>query len=182
MTRTTVAAAALILGLGVGATFPDPLGDVRGGAGPDLASVSVSHTATTVTFRLRFAKAPPLGASVREKWVEMLIVGIDVPPRGLRRTARGWTGLDYYVGMHGVDTTAVLVRASPAPPTGSTPVARLRVAVSGRTLGFTLRRSSIGNPAWLEFVVAAGRETSDPAAGGGSDEAPGRGVFHVRLG
>ncbi|MGZ4389161.1 MAG: hypothetical protein ACXVZL_07255 [Gaiellaceae bacterium] len=58
------------------------MGDVRGGAGPDITSVWVSHTSQAVTFRVRFAKAPPLGASARQRWVDMLLIGIDVPPRG----------------------------------------------------------------------------------------------------
>jgi hypothetical protein len=53
--------------------------------------------------------------------------------------------------------------------------------VSGRTLSFSLNRNTLGNPTWIEFVVAAGRETSSQASGGGSDEAPNHGTFHYQL-
>jgi hypothetical protein len=162
--------------------FADPVGDVTGGAGPDLTLVSVSHTASTVTFRFRFAKAPPLGVSAKGRWVDMLLIGIDVPPRSLKRGARGWAGLDYYAGLHGMEKTAMVVKTSPAKPSQPSKVlARPRVTVSGRTLSFSLNRNTLGNPTWIEFVVAAGRETSSQASGGGSDEAPNHGTFHYQL-
>lgn len=178
----------LTLGIGVGSApaataFPDPVGDVQGGAGPDITSIAVSHTASTVTFRFRFASAPPLGLSAREGWVDMLLVGIDVPPRSLKRGAHGWSGLDDYAGLHGAEKTAMVVKTSPTKPSQPSRVlARPRVTVSGRTLSFSISRDSLGDPAWIEFVVAAGRETSDQANGGGSDEAPQRGTFHYPLG
>lgn len=187
--RLGVAATVLVLALGLtglasgaGRRFADPAGDVKGGAGPDLTLVSVSHTVSAVTLRFHFATAPPLGVSPKGRWIDMLLVGIDVPPRGLKRAATGWMGLDYYAGLHGMEKTAVLVRASPA--TRSQParvLARPKVTVSGRTLRFSISRSMLGNPAWIEFAVAAGRETSDQATGGGSDEAPNRGTFHYQL-
>jgi hypothetical protein len=60
-------------------------------------------------------------------------------------------------------------------------LARPKVTVSGRTLSFTISRTTLGDPTWIEFVVVAGRETSDQAHGGGSDEAPNHGSFHYRL-
>jgi hypothetical protein len=176
---------ALGLGWGTGAArtdFHDPVGDVQGGAGPDLTLVSVSHTASTVTFRFRFAKAPPLGTSVEGGWVDMLLIGVDVPPRSLKRGPHGWAGLDYYAGLHGTERTAMVVKTSPTRPSQPSRVlARPRVTVRGRTLGFSISRSTLGKPAWIEFVVAAGRETSDQAGGGGGDEAPNHGTFHYRL-
>ena len=185
--RVAVAVLGLTLGVvvaaaGAGMRFADPVGDVTGGAGPDLTLVSVSHTASTVTFRFRFAKAPPLGVSAKGRWVDMLLIGIDVPPRSLKRGAKGWAGLDYYAGLHGMEKTAMVVKTSPAKPSQPSKVlARPRVTVSGRTLSFSLNRSTLGNPAWIEFVVAAGRETSSQASGGGSDEAPNHGTFHYQL-
>jgi hypothetical protein len=173
--RLTIAAVLLTLALSIGigiatapaaTAFPDPVGDVQGGAGPDITSIVVSHTASSVTFRFRFASAPPLGLSARKGWVDMLLVGIDVPPRSLKRTPHGWVGLDYHAGLHGTQTTAILVKASPTRP--SQPrgvVTRPKVTVRGHTLSFSLSRAKLGNPAWIEFVVAAGRETSDQAAG-----------------
>ena len=187
--RAKIAAVLLVLALSVGVaaalaetTFVDPVGDVKGGAGPDITSISVSHTPAAVTFRLRFAKAPPLGVSASKRWVDMLIVGIDVPPRGLQRGSYGWTGMDYYVGLHGTQNTALLVKPGTAKTPRSTLLARYRVAVKGRTLSFSVSRHKLGNPAWFDFVVAAGREMSDQsAAGGGADEAPARGAFHYLL-
>ena len=186
--RLGVAAGFLVLALGLGAAvagagagFADPAGDVKGGAGPDLTLVSVSHTASTVTFRFRFAKAPPLGVSAKARWVDMLLAGIDVPPRSLKRTAQGWLGADYYVGAHGTERTAVLIKASSHPSRPSKVLARPRITVEQQTLSFTVTRSALGSPAWIELAVAAGRETTDQTSGGGSDEAPARGAFHYQL-
>jgi hypothetical protein len=186
--RVEVAAASLVLVLGLGGCgggtgrdFADPAGDVKGGTGPDLTLVSVSHTSSTVTFRFRFAKQPPLAANV-EGGVDMLVAGIDVPPRSLKRGVNGWSGLDYFAGLHGTEKTAVVVKASPAGPSQPNRVlARPEVTVSGRTLSFSIRRSTLGDPAWIEFAVAAGRESSGEAAGGGGDEAPDSGTFHYQL-
>lgn len=185
--RVAAALPVLALGLGgaaagAGTGFGDPVGDVEGGAGPDLTMVSVSQTASIVTFRFRFAAAPPLGVSVQGRWVDMLLIGIDVPPRGLKRGVHGWAGLDYYAGLHGREKTAIVVKASPTRPSQPSRVlTRPKVTVSGRTLSFSVSRSTLGDPAWIEFVVAAGRETSDQASGGGSDEAPSHGTFHYQL-
>ena len=188
--RVKIAAVLLALALGIGAatalattSFSDPVGDVEGGVGPDITSISVSHTRSTVTFSFRFTKTPPLGISAREGWVDMLLIGIDVPPRSVKRTPSGWTGLDYYAGLHGTDKTAIVVKASPT--RRSQPrkvVARPKVTVSGRALSFSVSRSALGSPSWIEFVVAAGREMSDQATRGGSDDAPSRGTFHYKLG
>ena len=155
--------------------FPDPAGDVRGGAGPDLTAVSVSHDRVSVTFRLRFATAPPLRVSERERWADMVLVAVDVPPRTLRRTSLGWSGADYWAGMHAGERTATVVRAGPR--ARNTVVGRPPAQVSGHTVTFSVRRALLGNPAWIEVAVAAGRE----GGGEGSDEAPARVAFHVVL-
>ena len=186
--RLGVAAGSLILALGLGggvagagAGFADPVGDVEGGAGPELTLVSVSHTASTVIFQFRFAKAPPLGMSAGAGWVDMLLVAIDVPPRGLKRTAQGWLGADYYLGAHGTERTAILVKASSNPSRPSKVMGRPKTIVKGHTLSFTVSRRALGGPAWIEFAIAAGRETTDQTSRGGSDEAPNRGTFHYEL-
>jgi hypothetical protein len=74
-----------------------------------------------------------------------------------------------------------VVKTSPTKPSRRSVLARPTVTVGGRTLSFSIGRSTLGNPAWIEFVAAAGRETSDQANGGGSDEAPNHGTFHYRL-
>lgn len=165
---------------GAGASFPDPAGDVHGGAGPDLTTVSISHTASTVTFAFRFAKAPPLAVGVKERWVDMLLVLIDVPPRSLKQVGREWSGADYYLGTHGREGAGMLVRAPKTPSANGRIVARPKAVVSGRTLRFSLRRAALGDPGSVEFVVAAGRETSTEA-GGGEDFAPDDGTFHYQL-
>lgn len=181
--RLKIAAVLLTLALSTGAavalaeaSFPDPVGDVKGGAGPDLTSVSVSHTSSAVTFRLSFVKAPPLGVSVREGWVDMLVISIDVPPR---RAPRG--SVDYFAGLHGTEKTAMLVKTSATKLGRGKVLTRPKVAVAGRTLSFSVSRSKLGDPAWLEFTVAVGREMSDQATGGGADFAPARGAFHYEL-
>jgi hypothetical protein len=185
--RLEVAAALAVVGFGLGGAgaaetgFVDPAGDVIGGAGPDLTAIRVSHTASTVTFRIRFAEAPPLRMSVTGQWVDMLLIGIDVPPRSLKRAAHGWFGLDYYTGLHGADSTALVVKTSPARPERNRVLARPKAIVRGRTLRFSISRKTLGNPAWIEFVVASGREMSTQSSGGGGDEAPNRGVFHYEL-
>lgn len=183
-----VALVTLVLSVGgaaaasAGKSFPDPVGDVQGGAGPDVTAISVSHTASTLTFRFRFAKAPPLGVSVSERWADMLLVGLDVPPRSLKRTAQGWRGLDFYFGTHGTEQSAMLLKSPKGPSGRGKVLARPPVAVNARTLSVVIARRLLGNPAWVEFVVAVGRETSDQTAGGGSDEAPTHGFFHYQLG
>lgn len=182
--RMKIAAVLVVLLLTVGVTaafaavtFPDPVGDVKGGAGPDLTSIAVSHTSTTVTFRVRFAKAPPLRVSVSERWIDMLLIGIDVPPRGPRPGPNGWNGADYAVGVHGTEKTGVMVKAP-----RWTKVARFNVVTDGRALSFSISRRQLGNPAWFDYVVSAGREMSGQnATGGGADSAPSRGTFHYRL-
>lgn len=178
--RLKIAAVLLVLGLGTGVaaafagvSFPDPVGDVKGGAGPDLTSISVSHTSSAVRFRLTFAKAPPLGVSVRQGWVDMLVIGIGVPPRGPRA--------DYVVGLHGTERTAMLVRQPATKPGPGKVVGRPEVAVAGRTLSLSVSRGKLGDPAWIEFSVAAGRELVDRATGGGGDLAPDNGAFHYQL-
>jgi hypothetical protein len=167
-----VGALVLVVATATAATFPDPRGDVRGGAGPDLRSLSVSHTRTTLTFRLVFAAAPPLAAAADGTWVDMLLIGLDTPPRSLVRTSTGWRGADYYLGTHGAQPTAVLLHAEPRRI-----VAHPAIRRSGRTLVVSVARRAIGDPRWVDIAVAVGRE----GGGGGSDEAPARGAFHYRL-
>lgn len=158
-----------------GTTYGDPVGDVGGSAGPDLASISVSNTQKAITFRFRFAKAPPLRVSQKEKWVDMLLVLVDVPPFGMRKLPSGYIGADYYLGTHGPSTTGSLVRAK----------TRTRVAIPARTVGATLTltttRRQLGDPARFRFVVAAGRETEDEDSDGRADFAPATGAFRYRL-
>jgi len=157
-------------------TYPDPVGDVKAGTGPDLVSISISNTHKAITFRVRFANAPPLGISEKEKWVDMLLVAVDVPPRGLKRGSGDWQGIDFALGVHGWGGKGGLVRP------GSEERVWFPVSQAGRTLTFTVARRHLGNPAWFDFVATAARETEDESqAGARPDYAPARGVFHYRL-
>ena len=128
------------------------------------------------------ATAPPLRVSAADGWIDMLLIGIDVPPRGLARGPGGWTGADFYAGLHGTQTSGLLVRA----PTNLwaarwRSIGRFAVSVHGRTVRFSLSRKTLGNPAWFDFAIATGRELSNETSGGGSDEAPTQGAFTYRL-
>ena len=161
-------------------TFTDPVGDVRGGAGPDVVAVTLSNTASTLTFRVRFASAPPLRLSTRGKWVDMLLIGIDVPPLGPPPTRPGgeWRGADFALGTHGPSKTGLLVRLG---KNRSARPIRFRIVTRGRTLSFSIPRRALGSPRWFAFNVAAAREGESEASGGGFDVAPGHGTFRYRL-
>ncbi len=174
--------------------FQDPVGDVTGGAGPDLVSITVSHTPADVTFSIRFAQAPPLRVSRSGGWVNMLLVGIDVPPFGPPPTpTEGWTGVDYVAGLHGsqgvVRFRSMRASSSGAGQPGTTvggtatvapgAIERLSTAEDGATLRFSIPRRMLGDPASFEFNVATGREGEQAA--GGSDFAPASGTFHYEI-
>ena len=161
-------------------TFADPTGDVKDGAGPDVASVTLSHTASMLTFHVRFASAPPLRLSAREKWVDMLLIGIDVPPLGPPPVTAGgeWRGADFALGTHGPSRTGQLVRLGRKPSGKPT---RFQIVTGRRTLSFSIPRRAIGSPRWFTFNVAAAREGESQAFEGGFDVAPERGTFLYRL-
>jgi hypothetical protein len=174
----------LIAGAALAArTYPDRVGDVKGGKGPDIVSVKVTNTRTTVSFGFRFAQAPPLRFSTRERWVDMLLVGIDVPPTGPLPFSPGgeWPGVDFALGTHGPSATGQLVRTPRGPDGRSRLVARFPIVTRGSTVSFTVPRRALGNPAWFTFTVAAAREGEDEAAGRGFDTAPARGTFRYVL-
>lgn len=158
--------------------YPDRVGDVKGGAGPDIALVVVSNTNTNVTFEMRFAKAPPLRVNRSEGWIDMLLIGIDVPPPGSRPIPGGeWRGADYALGTHGPSKTGVMVRLGQHHRV----VARFKVATSGSTLNFSIPRRALGSPDWFRFQIAAARELAAEGRGGGVDFAPARGTFRYAL-
>jgi hypothetical protein len=177
-------AAALLVALSVvcGAAFatavyPDRAGDVRGA--PDVTRVRLSNTASTITFRIRFATAPPLRFDSRQGWVDMLLIGIDVPPLGPPPTVPGgeWPGVNFALGTHGPSRVGQLGRRGKM---RSTPVARFEIDVSGRTLGFSIARRALGNPEWFAFSLATAREGSGQSPGG-VDVVPQRGTYRYRL-
>ena len=179
-----LAPAALALVAGAAAalaasSYPDPVGDVKGGAGSDIAAVSVSHTARTVTFRVRFAKAPPLGASARQRWVDMLLIGIDVPPLGEAPRAPGgeWPGVNFALGTHGPSRVGQLVELA---RNRSTQVTTFAIDASGRTLRFSIPRRALGNPSWFVFSLATALEGTREVEGG-VDVVPDRGTYRYQL-
>jgi hypothetical protein len=172
-------ALALVIAVSAGAgtavkRYSDAAGDARG-AGPDITSVAVSHDAKRVTFTVRFAVAPPLGLNAKEKWVDMLIVGIDVPPLGITPVPSSWKGVDYYFGLHGNDTSVALFAR-----TAVRKFTRLPVVVRGASVTVSVPRARLGNPKWFGFAVAAGRE-AEVEAQGSADYAPAKGVFRYVL-
>jgi hypothetical protein len=174
-------------------TFRDPVGDVSGGAGPDLVSVTIGHTPADVTFGIRFAEAPPLRASTSEGWIDMVLVGIDVPPYGPPPgPIGGWTGVDYVAGLHGAQREIRFqamegstegadqpTGTASAEPDAPERVVRLDATVDGATLRFAIPRRLLGDPASFAFTVAAGREGE--TGGGGSDSAPDLGALHYEI-
>lgn len=163
-------------------SYPERVGDV-GRGGPDIASIRVSNTKATVAFRVRFARAPPLRVSTREGWVDMLLIGIDVPPLGPRPAIAGgpWPGANFALGTHGPSKTGSMVRLAQGVPAKPRLVARFKIVSSGPTLTFSIPRRALGDPAQFTFSVAAAREMENEAAGGGTDVAPARGTFLYRL-
>lgn len=154
--------------------YSDPRGDTSGGPGPDLVAITVTSTATSVRFTVRFASAPPLRQSAEGGWIDMLLLGIDVPPLGPAPTPAGWRGVDYAVGLHGAQTQ-VVVRRLP----GSS-VVRLPLVRRGATLIFAIPLARLGRPTWFAFTAAAAREGAQEGQGG-VDVAPASGVFRYRL-
>lgn len=161
-------------------TYPDRLGDVKGGSGPDIASITVSNSPTTVTFRVRFASSPPLRVSTKGKWVDMLLIGIDVPPIGpLPVSGVDWLGANYALATHGPSTTGKLAQLS---KTRSRPPTSVKVVTRGATVALAIPRHALGSPSWFTFQVAAGREYMQGATGGGGgDLAPAYGTFRYAL-
>lgn len=161
--------------------YRDGVGDVPAGT-PDLAEVRISNDAEQVHLVVRFASAPPLRTSPSGRWTDMLLMGIDVPPIGPGPTPSGWTGLDYALGMHGVDVRARFRPMENATTPGTRPDVRtLESHVRGREIALDLPIAWIGKPAFFDFNVAVGREGEDEASSAGGDQIPGRGTARYTL-
>jgi len=174
------AAFLLVCGVALAAkTFPDRVGDVKAGTGPDIVAVKLSNTESTITFGIRFTSAPPLRVSTKEGWIDMLLIGVDVPPLGPRPVAPGgeWLGADFAMGTHGPSKTGLFVRQGPGSPAEPRKPVRFKITTSGSTLTFSITRRALGNPSWFTFSVAATRETT----GGSVDLAPARGTLRYTL-
>jgi hypothetical protein len=164
-------------------SYPDRVGEVKSGAGPDIVSVTVSNTKTKVTFSVRFVKAPPLRVNQGEGWIDMLLTGIDVPPLGPRPVPGGeWLGANFAAGTHGPSRSGQMVRLGQGVPANSRRVATFGVVTIGSTLTFSIPRRALGNPAWFTFEIAAARELEvEEATGPPPDFAPARGTFRYTL-
>lgn len=169
-----------------GRTYRDVAGDVPAGQ-PDLTQVRVSNDDRTVHLAVRFATAPPLSANLRAGWTDMLLMGIDVPPIGPPPVPGGdWVGVDYALGMHGVDDRAVFRAMQPRfgsdGGTDMSPGVRaLRSQVRGREITIELPRAMIGDPGYFHFTVAAAREGAGEGVGGTGDIIPATGTARYRL-
>ena len=151
----------VVCGAALGArVYSDPAGDAR--LGPDIRSVAVSNTSTHLTFRIRFTTAPALRVGPREGWIDMLLLGIDVPPLGPRPIPDGdWVGANFAAGFHGPAKTGVLVRLGKG---SQAVVARFRVITRGTAVTFSVPRRALGFPTWFVFEMAAAREWNDEGA------------------
>jgi hypothetical protein len=171
-------------GVALAATdYPDRVSDVRREAAPDIASVRVSNTVATVTFSVRFVKAPPLRTSRNPGWVDMLLVGIDVPPVGPPPVAPGgvWVGADFAIGTHGPSRTGRMVRLGREIPAKPRHVATMSIVTQRSTLTFSIPRRALGTPTWFRFSVAAAREKEGDETGGAVDVAPAHGTYRYVL-
>jgi hypothetical protein len=147
-------------------TFTDPRGDSTGG--PDITSVTLSHTDSTVTIAVEFASAPPLAFSDSDRYTDMLLVGIHTDDELGRADVEFWTGL------HGIDLTEAMVVQGAGPD--SERLGTAAVNVSGSTVALELERGLLGDPDTISVSVAAGREyVTEGATAGGGDEAPAAG-------
>jgi hypothetical protein len=151
-------------------SYDDPAGDVE--LGPDITSVRVSRTETEVTFALRFATEAPLRVNESERWIDMVLIGVDVPPLGPEPVVPGgeWRGADFALGTHGPSQTGKLVRLN------GRNVTDFDIVTNGSTLTFSIPSRALGDPGWFTFVVAAARE-GDEAAAGGYDVVPALGTL-----
>lgn len=183
VTTALATIAAVVASLAAGATPPAVRTDVRGdaGTGPDVTAVSVSSTRGAVTFRIRFAVAPPLRVSTSGGWADMLLVGIDTPPfRATVRPGREWRGIDYALGTHGPAATGMVVRLGNADGALNDLVARIPVTTRGTELTMVVPRTAFGPTRQLAYTVVAAREGA-PGEEGTPDLVPERGTVRVVL-
>lgn len=171
-----LAIAALLLTSGTALAaepFTDPAGDVTGGEGPDIVSVTVSQPdATRIAFGIEFASAPPLAFDVEKGCTDMLMLFLDTrPPR-----TDDINGVDFIIGAHGVnlDQGAALVASESGDTSGDIQLGVVTTAVDGKMITLTLPLATIGNPDLIRFGVGTGREFNAGQTGG-EDSLPDKG-------
>jgi hypothetical protein len=149
-------------------SFTDPRGD--SGGGPDITSVTLSHTDSAVTIAVEFGSEPPLAFSESGGYTDMLLVGIHTDDDLSR------ADVEFYTGVHGLDLASAMVVRGAGP--SSERVGSADVTVSGSSVALELQRELLGDPDAISVDLAAGREyLAEEAAGGGADEAPGAGPY-----
>ena len=185
-TLATIVAAGCGSGGAADRSLDDPAGDVPAAIGPDVVAVAVERDDDTITFRVRFAAAPPLDVSREDGWVDMLLVGIDVPPLGAPPVAPGgeWSGADFALGAHGPSSSGILVRLTAGE---SAPETRTEIPIEtdGATLSLSVPRRELGDPERFAVSIAAAREWNEPGdepAGAMPEVAPDTGTWTVELG
>jgi hypothetical protein len=151
--------------------FTDPRGDVSGD-GPDITSVTLSHTDQILRIAVDFASTPPLGYDEDEQYTDTLLVGIHTDDDLGRDDVEFWTG------VHGVDLTEAMVVRGEA---GSGVVGSADVAVEGAMVTLEVERGLLDDPDEVAVTVAAGREETDEQAVGGGDQAPASGPYRYVL-
>jgi hypothetical protein len=170
-------------------TLEDPAGDVAAATAPDVVAVGVERDDESIRFNVRFADAPPLGMSEEEGWVDMLLIGIDLPPLGSPPTMPGgeWRGADFALGTHGPSETGALVRfVTDAAENEATSERQADVPLEtdGAVLSLLVPREALGDPETLVLSIAAAREwkdADDERAGGTPDIVPDTGTWTVDL-
>lgn len=169
---TLVVAAVFAAGCGssgdssVERTLEDPAGDVAATTWPDVVAVTVERDDETIIFRVRFATALPLRVSEKEGWIDMVLIGVDVPPPGPPPAMPGgeWRGADYFLGAHGPSEEGMLVRlAASASEDEATWEKRadIPIAIDAATLSLLVPRDELGDPGTLTISIAAAREWNE---------------------
>jgi hypothetical protein len=145
--------------------YRDAGGDMKGGLAPDIRYVRGTDRAGRISFRVVFAKAPPLTVSTEEAFTDTLVVTIWTTGKNTARQP------DYWLGVRGHDPAdVVLVDARTK--------SRARVApavVSKKTVILSIDAHRLGDPRAMRFSVAASREMRN-GTGGGADLAPDKGA------
>jgi hypothetical protein len=149
-------------------SYRDSAGDVKGGPGPDIRSVSAVAQKGRLSFRITFAKAPPLMYSTKRGFTDMLLVTVWTTRSTSTKAPH------YWLGVHGADLKHVpLVNALTKKMVWLEPS-----VVLGKSVTLSVNASQVGNPRMIKFSVAAGREMNE-GAGGGSDVAPDKGTLSL---
>lgn len=170
LTMAVVVAVTLVFGFvaaaAAGERHIDRVGDVTGGAGPDIAAVEVARSGRLIRFRVEFAKAAPFTFSARQGFTDMLLVSISVHGK------RDPKLCDYFLGVH----AATLPRVTLFRRSGGPRVDVGAAVVAGRSVTLSLDSRRIGTPGRVMFAVTAGREFNK-GTGGGGDSAPDHGSY-----